>query len=147
MIRGGQGSILFEPNFCHDDGVFVFEVRSSRLLKDTPLDVSSAQRRHTVYDLPSSKLVVLSRRSLQAHLHDLTENMNRRHRAAQLAGRSSVALHTEMFFAQNPTEEDAFVLSVDTFKIGVIVPRFGIEGSVRFRVREDENEYTSLGAS
>lgn len=46
-------------------------------------------------------------------------------------GRASVALHTEMFFAQNPAEEDAFVLAVDMTKLSVIVPRFGIEGTVR----------------
>lgn len=46
-------------------------------------------------------------------------------------GRASVGLHTEMYFANNPTEEDAFVLSVDTSKLSVIVPRFGIEGTVR----------------
>ncbi|CAM9627658.1 unnamed protein product, partial [Sphacelaria rigidula] len=77
----------------------------------------------------------------KAHLHDLTENMNRRHRAAQLAGRSSVALHTEMFFAQNPTEEDAFVLSVDPSKLGVIVPRFGIEGSIKLDAGDGEFKF------
>lgn len=48
-----------------------------------------------------------------------------------IEGRASVALHTEMYFAQNPTEEDAFVLAVDKIKLSVIVPRFGIEGTVR----------------
>lgn len=66
----------------------------------------------------------------KALLHDLTENMNRRHRSAQLAGRASVGLHTEMYFANNPTEEDAFVLSVEKTKLSVIVPRFGIEGTI-----------------
>ncbi|CAM9805277.1 unnamed protein product [Ectocarpus sp. 6 AP-2014] len=66
----------------------------------------------------------------KALLHNLTENMNRRHRSAQLAGRASVGLHTEMYFANNPTEEDAFVLSVDKTKLSVIVPRFGIEGTI-----------------
>lgn len=35
-----------------------------------------------------------------------------------------------MYFANNPTEEDAFVLSVDKSRVSVIIPRFGIEGSV-----------------
>lgn len=42
-----------------------------------------------------------------------------------------MGLHTEMYFANNPTEEDAFVLSVEKTKLSVIVPRFGIEGTVR----------------
>lgn len=51
--------------------------------------------------------------------------------SAHKSGRASVGLHTEMYFANNPTEEDAFVLAVDKSKISVIVPRFGIEGTVR----------------
>ncbi|CAM9803551.1 unnamed protein product [Scytosiphon promiscuus] len=74
-------------------------------------------------------------------LHDLTENMNRRHRSAQLAGRASVALHTEMYFANNPTEEDAFVMSVDKSKVSVIVPRFGIEGSIDLDAGEGELKF------
>lgn len=46
-------------------------------------------------------------------------------------GRASVGLHTEMYFANNPTDEDAFVLSIDKSKLSVIIPRFGIEGTVR----------------
>lgn len=42
-----------------------------------------------------------------------------------------MGLHTEMYFANNPTEEDAFVLSVQKSSLSVIVPRFGIEGTVR----------------
>lgn len=53
-----------------------------------------------------------------------------RHRSHVL-GRASVGLHTEMYFANNPTEEDAFVLSVQKNSLSVIVPRFGIEGTVR----------------
>ncbi|CAM9113155.1 unnamed protein product [Choristocarpus tenellus] len=74
----------------------------------------------------------------KAHLHDLTENMNRRHRAAQLAGRASVALHTELYFEQNPTEENAYVLTVDMSKLTVIVPRFGIEGTIKLDAGDGE---------
>ncbi|CAM9533622.1 unnamed protein product [Discosporangium mesarthrocarpum] len=74
----------------------------------------------------------------KAHVHDLTENMNRRHKAAQLAGRASVALHTELYFEQNPTEEDAYVLSVDNATLSVIVPRFGIDGKIKLDPGEGE---------
>lgn len=62
--------------------------------------------------------------------------MNRRHRSAQLAGRSSVQLHTLIFFSgDGDREEDAYVLDVDTTStepsFSVIVPRYGIEGRVR----------------
>jgi S1 domain len=45
-------------------------------------------------------------------------------------GRASVALHTVMYFKSKPTEEYAYVLSVGKGKLTVLVPRFGIEGTV-----------------
>jgi exosome complex exonuclease DIS3/RRP44 len=74
--------------------------------------------------------------SSKSYLHDLTANMNRRHRSAQLAGRASVQLHTLIFFSGDGIrEEDAYVLDVDTSEtshpsLSVMVPRYGIEGRV-----------------
>lgn len=77
----------------------------------------------------------------KSYLHDLAANMNRRHRAAQLAGRASVQLHTLIFFAGEGAakEEDAYVLDVETAESSepsftVIVPRYGIEGRVKLGV-------------
>jgi len=91
--------------------------------------------------------------SSKSHLHDLAANMNRRHRAAQLAGRASVQLHTLIFFAGGEEgegggakEEDAYVLDVETSpnsepSFSVMVPRYGIEGRVRLShiAANDEN--------
>jgi exosome complex exonuclease DIS3/RRP44 len=84
--------------------------------------------------------------SSKSYLHDLCANMNRRHRAAQLAGRDSVQLHTLIFFAgDGAKEEDAYVLDVNTAKssepfFNVIVPRYGIEGRVKLTMNpEDPN--------
>lgn len=91
--------------------------------------------------------------SSKSHLHDLAANMNRRHRAAQLAGRASVQLHTLIFFAGGEEgkgggakEEDAYVLDVETSpnsepSFSVMVPRYGIEGRVRLSniAGDDEN--------
>lgn len=75
--------------------------------------------------------------SSKSYLHDLAANMNRRHRAAQLAGRASVQLHTLIVFSgeNGAKEEDAYVLDVETNESAepsftVIVPRYGIEGRV-----------------
>ncbi|CAJ1966897.1 unnamed protein product [Cylindrotheca closterium] len=82
--------------------------------------------------------------SSKSYLHDLSANMNRRHRSAQLAGRASVQLHTLIFFAgKNTSEEDAYVLDVETAEqstpsFTVIVPRFGIEGRVSLPVDVDD---------
>jgi exosome complex exonuclease DIS3/RRP44 len=76
--------------------------------------------------------------SSKSYLHDLAANMNRRHRAAQLAGRASVQLHTLLVFSGDHAgkDEDAYVLDVETDEskeasLAVIVPRYGIEGRVR----------------
>ena len=74
--------------------------------------------------------------SSRNYLHDLCANMNRRHRAAQLAGRASVNLHTLIFFSgDGEKEESAYVLDVDVIEgsvpaLTVMVPRYGIEGKI-----------------
>ena len=73
----------------------------------------------------------------KSYIHDLCSNMNRRHRAAQLAGRASVQLHTLIFFAgeKGGKEEDAYVLDISTEDQNpsflVMVPRYGLEGKIR----------------
>jgi exosome complex exonuclease DIS3/RRP44 len=83
--------------------------------------------------------------SSKSHLHDLCDIMNRRHRAAQLAGRASVQLHTLIYFAGEggATEVDAYILHIDAAsnavpKLNVMVPRFGIEGNVSIPIDQDD---------
>jgi exosome complex exonuclease DIS3/RRP44 len=73
----------------------------------------------------------------KGNLHELCENMNRRHRAAQMAGRGSVAFHTVLYFREMPTTEDAYVLRILRGGLIVLVPRFGIEGRVSLRHLEE----------
>lgn len=61
---------------------------------------------------------------------DQCSQMNRRHRAAQLAQRASVQLYTLIFFKNRVCVEDAYVLSVGEEKMGVLVPRYGFEGAL-----------------
>jgi len=88
------------------------------------------------------------RLSSKSYLHDLCANMNRRHRAAQMAGRSSVLLHTLIFFSgDGAKEEDAYVLDVDASEgnkpsFSVIVPRYGIEGRVNLPISADDPRLT-----
>jgi hypothetical protein len=65
--------------------------------------------------------------------------MNRRHKAAQLAQRASTQLHTLLFFHKKPMTERAYIMAIHVglepgahrhSKLDVIVPRFGIEGSI-----------------
>lgn len=86
--------------------------------------------------------------SSKSYLHDLCANMNRRHRAAQLAGRSSVQLHTLIFFSgDGAKEETAYVLDVETREshdpsFTVMIPRYGIEGRVRLNVSANDTNLT-----
>jgi exosome complex exonuclease DIS3/RRP44 len=88
--------------------------------------------------------------SSKSYLHDLCANMNRRHRAAQLAGRASVQLHTLIFFGSGPPkEEDAYVLDVETAEkadpsIRLMVPKYGIEGQVKLPVPCDDPKLIRL---
>ena len=91
--------------------------------------------------------------------HELVaENLNARHRGAQLAARASVELHTLLFFRARQKREgdgagngggggkergtiaDARVVGVWANGVVVFVPRFGIEGPAFFSDGDDEKE-------
>lgn len=56
--------------------------------------------------------------------------MNRRHKAAQHVQRASVNLYTLLYFRERAVEEDAYILSLKPESLSVLVPRFGVEGSI-----------------
>ena len=61
---------------------------------------------------------------------DLCSHMNRRHKAAQHASRASTNLHTVLYFRGRPTDEDAYVVNVASDRVVLLVPKFGLEGTV-----------------
>ena len=61
---------------------------------------------------------------------ELCTHLNRRHKAAQHAQRASVTLNTLLYFKERPSVEAAYVLSVAENRIGVLVQRFGLEGTI-----------------
>ncbi|OWZ24625.1 Exosome complex uclease [Phytophthora megakarya] len=75
----------------------------------------------------------------KSHLHEISDQLNRRHHAAQLAGRASVTLHTVLYFQQYPTRTDAVITKVKNNGVGVLLPRFGIEGMI-FLCDKDEQD-------
>lgn len=66
-------------------------------------------------------------------MRKLCDNMNKRHHMAQLAGRSSVALHTLIYFDGRPTVTHASVLKVKADSVVVLVPKFGIEAVIALK--------------
>ncbi|KAL4428262.1 hypothetical protein ABPG75_002351 [Micractinium tetrahymenae] len=63
-------------------------------------------------------------------MHGVVDNLNLRHRNAQMAGRASVELHTLIFFRSRHVVADARVTKVRANGLIVFVPKYGIEGPV-----------------
>ncbi|GJQ10975.1 hypothetical protein GpartN1_g2766.t1 [Galdieria partita] len=65
-------------------------------------------------------------------IQKIADHLNARHRAAQRAARDSVALHTLRLFRGETREEEGRVFRLLSNGIVVILPRYGLEGLVRF---------------
>uniref|UniRef100_A0A8C9VKH7 Exosome complex exonuclease RRP44 n=1 Tax=Scleropages formosus TaxID=113540 RepID=A0A8C9VKH7_SCLFO len=67
----------------------------------------------------------------------LCNNLNYRHKMAQYAQRASVAFHTQLFFKSRGIQnEDGYILFVRKNAIIVLIPKFGLEGTVFFENKE-----------
>uniref|UniRef100_S4RXM9 DIS3 exosome endoribonuclease and 3'-5' exoribonuclease n=1 Tax=Petromyzon marinus TaxID=7757 RepID=S4RXM9_PETMA len=63
----------------------------------------------------------------------LCNNLNYRHKMAQYAQRSSVAFHTQLFFkSKGVVSEEGFVLFARKNPVVVLIPKYGLEGTVFF---------------
>ncbi|KAK2185620.1 hypothetical protein NP493_229g01009 [Ridgeia piscesae] len=83
-------------------------------------------------------------------------NLNFRHRMAQYAGRASVGLHTQLFFKNRTVDEEGYILFVRKNAIQILIPKFGLEGTVYlveqkgaslFTYNEEENTQTADGVT
>ncbi|KAL3525159.1 hypothetical protein ACH5RR_013531 [Cinchona calisaya] len=66
----------------------------------------------------------------KAQLTSVADNLNYRHRNAQMASRASVELHTLIYFRNRPTDTEARIVKIRLNGFIVFVPKFGIEGPV-----------------
>ncbi|KAG5262197.1 hypothetical protein AALO_G00293290 [Alosa alosa] len=67
----------------------------------------------------------------------LCNNLNYRHKMAQYAQRASVAFHTQLFFKNRGIlNEEGFILFVRKNAIIILIPKFGLEGTVFFENRD-----------
>ncbi|CDH60378.1 exosome complex exonuclease rrp44 isoform 1 [Lichtheimia corymbifera JMRC:FSU:9682] len=71
-------------------------------------------------------------------MKELCDVLNHRHRMAQMAGRSSVELYTNMFFKNKTLVEEGRVIRILKNGFVVLVPRFGIESIVYTSKGPDE---------
>ncbi|XP_068865316.1 exosome complex exonuclease RRP44 isoform X2 [Aphelocoma coerulescens] len=80
-------------------------------------------------------------------LAEMCKNLNYRHKMAQYAQRASVAFHTQLFFkTKGVVNEDAYILFVRKNAIVVLIPKYGLEGTVFFEEKDKSTpklEYNS----
>lgn len=68
----------------------------------------------------------------------LCNNLNYRNRMAQYAGRASVALNTHIFFRGKTHDEEGYVLFVRKNALQVLIPKYGLEGTIYLSERKDD---------
>lgn len=71
-------------------------------------------------------------------LTSIADNLNYRHRNAQMASRASVELHTVIYFRKRPTDTEARIVKIRANGFIVFVPKFGIEGPVYLVARGEK---------
>jgi len=64
---------------------------------------------------------------------NIANNINYRHRMAQYASRASVNLHTHLFFKNQPRDEEGYVLMIKQNAVQVLIPKYGLEGTLYLR--------------
>ncbi|XP_029642031.1 exosome complex exonuclease RRP44 [Octopus sinensis] len=63
-------------------------------------------------------------------LQDICLHCNFRHKMAQDASRTSVNLHTHIFFNEKRCDEEGYILFVRKNAIQVLIPKYGLEGTI-----------------
>ncbi|KAM6571898.1 hypothetical protein CsatA_015978 [Cannabis sativa] len=71
-------------------------------------------------------------------LTSIADNLNYRHRNAQMASRASVELHTVIFFRKRPTDAEARIVKIRANGFIVFVPKYGIEGPVYLNQKSEK---------
>nr|AID55111.1 exosome complex exonuclease RRP44 [Cocos nucifera] len=71
-------------------------------------------------------------------LTSIADNLNYRHRNAQMASRASVELHTLIYFRKRPTDTEARIVKIKSNGFIVFIPKFGIEGPVYLMPRGEK---------
>ncbi|TRY82537.1 hypothetical protein DNTS_005849 [Danionella cerebrum] len=78
-------------------------------------------------------------------LSSLCANLNYRHKMAQYAQRASVAFHTQLFFKNRGiVNEEGFILFVRKNAIIILIPKFGLEGTVFFENKDKPSPHLSF---
>jgi len=71
----------------------------------------------------------------------IAENINYRHRMAQYASRASVNLYTHIYFKDKKREETGYVLFIRQNALQILIPKYGLEGTLFLRSGEGGKEW------
>merc|ERR1712071_132076 len=66
------------------------------------------------------------------HTQKVCLQLNYRNRMSQYAQRASVQLNTLLFFKNKVIEQDAFIIIVKKSCMNVLIPQYGLEGTISF---------------
>ncbi|XP_078448448.1 ribonuclease II family protein [Wolffia australiana] len=77
----------------------------------------------------------------KGQLTSISDNLNYRHRNAQMASRASVELNTVIYFRKRPTDTEARIVKIRSNGFIVFVPKFGIEGPVYLAKRGEKTDW------
>ena len=73
-------------------------------------------------------------------IKDVCSNLNQRNLMAQLAGRASVSLHTQLFFKAKNIEAPGLIMRCRSNGIIVLVPEYGLESMIKLVTYEGRGE-------
>jgi len=76
----------------------------------------------------------------KSKIQKVCNNLNFRHKMAQYAGRASVNLHTHLFFKKRIQDEEGYVLFVRKNALQVLIPKYGLEGTVFLHQDQDKKQ-------
>ena len=65
---------------------------------------------------------------------------------AQYASRASVNLHTHLFFKNQPRDEEGYVLMIKQNAVQVLIPKYGLEGTLYLRASPGSAAASSRGS-
>ncbi|CAI5757195.1 unnamed protein product [Candida verbasci] len=69
----------------------------------------------------------------------IVKNINKRHRNAQFAGRSSIEYYVGQVMKNSESEQEGYIIKCFNNGIVVLVPKFGVEGLIKIETMGDVN--------
>lgn len=69
----------------------------------------------------------------------VVKNINKRHRNAQFAGRTSIEYYVGQVMKNNQSDQEGYIIKVFSNGVVVLVPQYGVESLIKLEVLGDVN--------